>query len=55
MIEKEQQTRKNIEIEQPHIREFEINTPHPSEEQNLRNINYAPGENTYLNENTNAQ
>jgi hypothetical protein len=55
MAEKELQTDKNIEIKQPIIHEFEMNTPHPGEEQDLKNINYAPRENTYLNENTNVR
>lgn len=39
--------RKEIEIERENTTEVEHNTPHP-EENSLKNVSFAPGENTYL-------
>jgi hypothetical protein len=43
--------KRNLEIQQPDIKEVEQQVDHPDlQEDDLRNVNYSPGENEYLNE-----
>lgn len=43
--------RNNIEIEHPYIKEIDHETLHPqTDHESLRNVDFAPGENSYLSE-----
>ncbi|WP_096189727.1 hypothetical protein [Evansella halocellulosilytica] len=56
MDKKKQEKKKKTEIEKVDIPEIEHETPHPgTEEFNLQNGSYDPGENQYLNEQTGTE
>ncbi|MFC7394367.1 hypothetical protein [Scopulibacillus cellulosilyticus] len=57
MNEEKKKSVKTTEIDYPEIKEVEHTTTHPDPEQqpeNLQNVHFSPGENSYLNERTNS-